>query len=62
MQPIGPDLEVTVPWPVTRAAGRGGRGSGRNALRGAVDNEKAYFGLISSGHLVLDLGTGEEVW
>jgi hypothetical protein len=28
MQPIGPDVEVTVPWPMTRAAGRGGRGPG----------------------------------
>ena len=27
-----------------------------------MDNEKAYFGLISSGHLALDLKTGEEVW
>ena len=26
MQPIGPDVEVSVPWPMTRAAGRGGRG------------------------------------
>jgi len=25
-QPIGPDLEITVPWPMTRAAGRGGAG------------------------------------
>jgi hypothetical protein len=25
-QPIGPDVAVTVPWPMTRAAGRGGRG------------------------------------
>ena len=26
MQPVGPDVEVTVPWPMTRAAGRGGAG------------------------------------
>jgi len=26
MQPTGPDLEITVPWPMTRAAGRGGAG------------------------------------
>jgi hypothetical protein len=26
MQPTGPDVEITVPWPMTRAAGRGGRG------------------------------------
>ncbi len=25
-QAIGPDVEITVPWPMTRAAGRGGRG------------------------------------
>lgn len=34
----------------------------RHSFGGAVDNEKAYFGLISSGHLALDLKTGEEVW
>ena len=28
---------------------------------GAVDSERAYFGLISSGHVALDLKTGEEV-
>jgi hypothetical protein len=26
MQPTGPDVEITVPWPMTRVAGRGGRG------------------------------------
>ena len=26
MQPTGPDVEITVPWTMTRAAGRGGRG------------------------------------
>jgi hypothetical protein len=26
-QPVGPDLEVSVPWQMTRAAGRGGRGA-----------------------------------
>jgi hypothetical protein len=25
-QPTGPDIEITVPWQMTRAAGRGGRG------------------------------------
>jgi polyvinyl alcohol dehydrogenase (cytochrome) len=37
-------------------------GRGETLFGGAVDNEKAYFGLISSGHLALDLKTGEEVW
>jgi polyvinyl alcohol dehydrogenase (cytochrome) len=37
-------------------------GRGETLFGGAVDNEKAYFGLISSGHLALDLRTGEEVW
>ena len=37
-------------------------GRGETLFGGAVDNEKAYFGLISSGHLALDLETGEEVW
>jgi hypothetical protein len=31
-QPIGPDIEITVPWQMTRAAGRGGRGAARGAL------------------------------
>lgn len=30
-QPIGPDIEITVPWQMTRAAGRGGRGAARGA-------------------------------
>jgi len=37
-------------------------GRGETLFGGAVDHEKAYFGLISSGHLALDLKTGEEVW
>jgi polyvinyl alcohol dehydrogenase (cytochrome) len=37
-------------------------GRGETLFGGAVDNEKAYFGLISSAHLALDLETGEEVW
>ena len=37
-------------------------GRGETLFGGAVDSEKAYFGLISSGHLALDLKTGEEVW
>jgi polyvinyl alcohol dehydrogenase (cytochrome) len=37
-------------------------GRGETLFGGAVDNEKAYFGLISSAHLALDLKTGEEVW
>jgi polyvinyl alcohol dehydrogenase (cytochrome) len=37
-------------------------GRGETLFGGAVDGEKAYFGLISSGHLALDLKTGEEVW
>jgi polyvinyl alcohol dehydrogenase (cytochrome) len=37
-------------------------GRGETLFGGAVDSEKAYFGLISSAHLALDLKTGEEVW
>jgi polyvinyl alcohol dehydrogenase (cytochrome) len=37
-------------------------GRGETLFGGAVDNEKVYFGLISSAHLALDLKTGEEVW
>jgi hypothetical protein len=37
-------------------------GRGETLFGGAVDAEKAYFGLISSAHLALDLKTGEEVW
>jgi polyvinyl alcohol dehydrogenase (cytochrome) len=37
-------------------------GRGETLFGGAVDSEKAYFGLISSGHVALDLKTGEEVW
>ena len=33
----------------------------RRCLAAAVDHEKAYFGLVSSAHLALDLKTGEEV-
>jgi outer membrane protein assembly factor BamB len=37
-------------------------GRGETLFGGAVDNERAYFGLTSSGHVALDLKTGEEVW
>jgi polyvinyl alcohol dehydrogenase (cytochrome) len=37
-------------------------GRGETLFGAAVDSEKAYFGLISSAHLALDLKTGEEVW
>ena len=37
-------------------------GRGETLFGGAVDSEKAYFGLISSGLVALDLKTGEEVW
>ena len=37
-------------------------GRGETLFGGAVDSERAYFGLISSGHVALDLRTGEEVW
>ena len=36
MQTIGPDVEVTVPWMMTRAAGRGGRQAGTPAVPGAA--------------------------
>ena len=34
MQPTGPDVEITVPWTMTRAAGRGGRGAGAAGRQG----------------------------
>jgi polyvinyl alcohol dehydrogenase (cytochrome) len=37
-------------------------GRGETLFGGAVDREKAYFGLISSAHLALDLNTGDELW
>jgi polyvinyl alcohol dehydrogenase (cytochrome) len=37
-------------------------GRGETLFGGAVDQEKAYFGLVSGGHLALDLRTGEEIW
>jgi outer membrane protein assembly factor BamB len=37
-------------------------GRGETLFGAAVDGERAYFGLTSSGHVALDLKTGEEVW
>jgi polyvinyl alcohol dehydrogenase (cytochrome) len=37
-------------------------GRGETLFGGALDSQHAYFGLISSAHLALDLKTGEEVW
>jgi polyvinyl alcohol dehydrogenase (cytochrome) len=37
-------------------------GRGETLFGGAVDSERAYFGLTSSGHVALDLKTGEELW
>jgi polyvinyl alcohol dehydrogenase (cytochrome) len=37
-------------------------GRGETLFGGAVDREKAYFGLVSGAHVALDLKTGEEVW
>ena len=37
-------------------------GRGETLFGGALDGQHAYFGLISSAHLALDLKTGEEVW
>jgi polyvinyl alcohol dehydrogenase (cytochrome) len=37
-------------------------GRGETLFGGAVDSERAYFGLVSSGHVALDLKTGEELW
>lgn len=36
MQTTGPDVEVTVPWTMTRAAGRGGRRGGAPPVAGAA--------------------------
>lgn len=37
-------------------------GRGETLFGAAVDGERAYFGLTSSGHVALDLKTGEELW
>jgi polyvinyl alcohol dehydrogenase (cytochrome) len=37
-------------------------GRGETLFGGALDREKAYFGLISGAHLALDLKTGDELW
>ena len=37
-------------------------GRGETLFGGAIDHEKAYFGLVSGAHLALDLKTGEELW
>jgi len=37
-------------------------GRGETLFGAAVDSERAYFGLTSSGHVALDLKTGEEMW
>ena len=37
-------------------------GRGETLFGAALDDEHIYFGLISSGHLALDLKTGEEDW
>jgi polyvinyl alcohol dehydrogenase (cytochrome) len=37
-------------------------GRGETLFGGAVDQQKAYFGLVSGSHLALDLKTGEELW
>jgi polyvinyl alcohol dehydrogenase (cytochrome) len=37
-------------------------GRGETLFGAAVDSERAYFGLTSSGHVALDLKTGEELW
>ncbi len=37
-------------------------GRGETLFGGAVDSERAYFGLTSSGHVALDLKTGVELW
>jgi len=37
-------------------------GRGETLFGGAVDSERVYFGLVSSGHVALDLRTGEEMW
>ena len=37
-------------------------GRGETLFGGAIDQDKAYFGLVSGAHLALDLATGEELW
>jgi polyvinyl alcohol dehydrogenase (cytochrome) len=37
-------------------------GRGETLFGAALDDEHVYFGLISSGHLALDVKTGEEAW
>jgi hypothetical protein len=40
-QPVGPDVEVSVPWEMTRAAGRGGRGAPAAASNAAAPRAAA---------------------
>jgi polyvinyl alcohol dehydrogenase (cytochrome) len=37
-------------------------GRGETLFGGAIDKARVYFGLVSSGHVALDLRTGEEDW
>jgi polyvinyl alcohol dehydrogenase (cytochrome) len=37
-------------------------GRGETLFGGAIDSSRVYYGLISSGHLALDLETGQEEW
>jgi hypothetical protein len=52
MQTIGPDVEVTVPWTMTRAAGRGGRRGGTLPVPGAPvggTGRQATAPVVSAG-------------
>jgi polyvinyl alcohol dehydrogenase (cytochrome) len=55
-------------WSSRRSTASSGRSTPRRArcgetlFGGAIDHERAYFGLVSSAHLALDLKTGEEEW
>jgi polyvinyl alcohol dehydrogenase (cytochrome) len=57
---LNPDTGVVI-WKADVAREIAG-GRGETLFGGAVDSQYAYFGLISSAHLALDLKTGEEVW
>ena len=57
---LNPDTGAVLWKPDVAREIAGGRGE--TLFGGAIDREKAYFGLVSGAHLALDLKTGEELW
>jgi polyvinyl alcohol dehydrogenase (cytochrome) len=57
---VNPDTGAVV-WKTDVAREIAG-GRGETLFGAAVDDKYVYFGLISGGHLALDLKTGQEAW